>query len=65
MTENKKVGEFWLDKFEGKSRGGIFYRAFDLIQFIEKVEKEKSKVVGIKFNGDDNIELITEERRKK
>lgn len=44
MAENIKVGEFWLDKFEGKAAGGIFYRTFDLLQFIEKVEEKGAKL---------------------
>ncbi|MBU2638336.1 MAG: hypothetical protein KJ955_05155 [Nanoarchaeota archaeon] len=62
MAENKKTGEFWLDSFNGNTKGGIFFRAFDLVQFIENVEKQKGKVVCIKFDGSYNIELITEEK---
>lgn len=64
MAENKKVGEFWLDKFEGKAAGGIFYRAFDLVQFIEKVEEKRGRVVAIKFDGSYNMELITEDKKE-
>ena len=53
---------FWLDGFEGKAKGGIFFRSFDLNKFIQKVEKSDNngKVVGLKFEGN-NIELIVEE----
>lgn len=60
MMAEKKKGIFWLENFEGKAKGGIYYRAFDLINFIQKVEETKGKVVGIKFDGDSNIELIYE-----
>ena len=52
---------FWLDKFEGEARGGLMFRAFDLNKFIQKVQADNKKVVGIRFEGN-NLELIfTEE----
>ncbi len=48
---------FWKDGFEGKAKGGLMFRSFDLNKFIRKIE-EKEEVVGIKFE-DNNLELIT------
>ena len=48
---------FWKDGFEGKAKGGLMFRSFDLNKFIKKVE-ENDEVVGIKFDGN-NLELIT------
>ena len=48
---------FWKDGFEGKAKGGLIFRSFDLNKFIRKIE-EKQEVVGIKFE-DNNLELIT------
>ena len=52
---------FWLDKFEGEAKGGLWFRAIDLNKFIQKVQNLNKKVVGIRFEGN-NLELIyTEE----
>ena len=52
---------FWLDKFEGEAKGGLWFRAFDVNKFIQKVQNLNKKVVGIRFEGN-NLELIyTEE----
>ena len=48
---------FWLDEFEGEAKGGLWFRAFDLNKFIQKVQAEDKKVVGIRFEGN-NLELI-------
>tara|TARA_B110000503_G_scaffold134333_1_gene213158 strand:+ start:4539 stop:4715 length:177 start_codon:yes stop_codon:yes gene_type:complete len=49
---------FWKDEFDGdEAQGGIFFRSFDLNQFIKKVEEDGTEVVGIKFEGN-NLELI-------
>ncbi|HII15697.1 MAG TPA: hypothetical protein HA362_05275 [Nanoarchaeota archaeon] len=58
------MASFWLDKFKGQATGGIFYRAFDLVQFIGKVEEQRGKVVAIKFDGSYNMELITEDKKE-
>jgi hypothetical protein len=50
---------FWKDGFEGKAKGGLMFRSFDLNKFIRKIE-EKQEVVGIKFE-DNNLELITKD----
>ena len=52
---------FWLDEFEGKAQGGLWFRAIDLNKFIQTVQADDKKVVGIRFEGN-NLELIyTEE----
>jgi hypothetical protein len=48
---------FWKDEFDGEAKGGLMVRSFDLNQFIKKVEKDGTEVVGIKFEGN-NLELI-------
>jgi len=51
---------FFKDNFEGTAHAsGFFFRAFDLVKFIDKVENQGMKVVGLKFEGN-NVELITE-----
>ncbi len=63
MQEEQEVKDkvFWKDDFTGRASGGIFFRAYDLVQFIKKVEETKGKVIGINFEGN-NIELIIEEK---
>ncbi len=51
--------QFWLDKFEGGAKGGYFVRN-DLVKSIKKLESQGLKVVGIRFDGTWNLELITE-----
>ena len=48
---------FWLDEFEGEAKGGLWFRAFDLNKFIQKVQADDKKVVGMRFEGN-NMELI-------
>ena len=52
---------FWLNESNKTGVGGIFFRAFDLVEFIKKVEtKHSCKVVGIIFDDSHNIELLTD-----
>ena len=52
----KKI--FWLDEFKGgNARGGIYFRAFDLVKFMKLVEKEEGEVVGLCFE-DNNVDVI-------
>ena len=51
----KKI--FWVDNFNGKARGGIYFRAFDLVKFMKLVEKEEGEVVGLEFDGN-NVNVI-------
>ena len=55
-------GIFWKDDFEGEGKGGLLFRAFDLIKFLDKIETNNDEVVGIKFDDSNNIELIIEEK---
>lgn len=55
---------FWLKDREGAGWGGIYFRDADLVEFIKKVEKKVGKVIGIKFNGSYDIELITEIKKE-
>ena len=48
---------FWLNEFEGEAKGGLWFRAFDLNKFIQKVQTDDKKVVGMRFEGN-NMELI-------
>jgi hypothetical protein len=50
---------FWLDKWEGKAKDGFFVRN-PLKEFMEKCDKAGLKVVGIKYDGTYNLELIME-----
>ena len=62
---NKEI--FWLSDWKGQAKGGIYWRGFELRKFIEKVESQIGKVVGIKIpydKEDYNIEFITEENKK-
>ena len=56
----KKI--FWLDEFkDGKARGGLYFRAFDLVKFMKLVEKEEGEVVGLCFEGN-NVDVIIKEK---
>ncbi len=57
-------GIFWLDGFEGECKGGLMFRAFDLNKFINKVQDGGDKVIGIKFDGSNNVEFITETKQE-
>ena len=57
MSEEKI---YWLDKFEGKAAGGIFWRGVDLVEFIQKVEQQKGRVAALKFDDSYNVEFIVE-----
>ena len=56
----KKI--FWVDNFNGKARGGIYFRAFDLVKFMKLVEKEEGEVVGLEFDGNNvNVKIKANE----
>jgi len=59
----KKI--FWSDKASpnGKYRGGIYFRAFDLVKFMKLVEKEEGEVVGLCFDGN-NVDVIIKENEE-
>jgi len=51
---------FWIDG-DYNSKGGLFYRAFDLNQFLRKLEFENDmNIVGLRFD-ENNLEVIVEE----
>jgi len=55
---NSKI--FWKDGFNGKAKGGYYYRSFDLNQFLRKMELENDlNVVGLRFD-ENNMEVIVE-----
>ena len=61
----KKI--FWTDEAHlhfhrnGKQlRGGLWFRAFDLVKFMKKVEEEAGEVVGLCFEGN-NVDVIIKE----
>lgn len=57
--ESDRDEQFWLDQFNGNAKGGYFVRN-DLVKSIKKLESQGLKVVGIRFDGTWNLELITE-----
>jgi hypothetical protein len=56
----KKERVYWLDEWEGEATGGVYYRNFDFMEFIKKVEETQGKVVGISLDGSHNIQFIVE-----
>ena len=58
---------YWLDEFEGKAKGGFFYRS-EIAKDLKKVTEEHGfNVVGIKVStdGDWTIEFIIEDTDNK
>lgn len=55
----KNPGMFWIDNFNGTAVGGYFVRN-DLKEFISRLNKSGRNVVGIKFDGTYNLEVIVE-----
>ena len=56
--ESETERMFWKDDFDGKAKGGYFFRS-ELRDHIKKVENETGlNVVGIKYDGTYNLELI-------
>jgi len=53
----KKDKTFWKDGVHGQVRGGYYFRAFDLVKFIKKVENKEGEVVGLEFDGN-NVNII-------
>ena len=61
MNKEKKI--FWLQGFDGAALGGYYFRAFDLIKFMELVEKEEGEIVGLCFE-DNNVDVIIRDNGK-
>ena len=55
-----KNKHFWVDGFKGKVQGGYYFRAFDLVKFMKKLEKEVDEVVGLEFDGN-NVNVIVKD----
>lgn len=56
MRESTFIDEKEIDK---NMKGGYYYRAFDLVDFIKKIEATGKKVTGINFEKDSyNIEFL-------
>ena len=53
-----KNKHFWVDGFHGQVQGGYYFRAFELVKFMKKIEKEIDEVVGLEFDGN-NVNIIT------
>ena len=51
-------GIFWKDGFEGECRGGLYFRAFDMMKFVNRVQSEGQEIVAIKFDDSNNLEFI-------
>ena len=53
---------FWKEELEwkGEIKGGYYFRAFELVEFFEKLGKEKKEVVGLEFDGN-NVNVIVRE----
>ena len=54
----KKI--FWVDSHRGPARGGYYFRAFDLVKFMKKVQVEVNEVVGLEFDGN-NVNVIVKD----
>ena len=50
---------FWQEDYEGPAEGGLFFRAYDMVQSIKDVQSTGRKVVGFRFH-DNNVEILTE-----
>ena len=48
---------FWKDGFNGKAKGGLHFRSFELNKFMTRVESDDEEIVGIRFEGN-NCEFI-------
>ena len=54
---------FWKEDFNGKAKGGVFFRSFDLNKFMERVESSDEEVVGLKFEGN-NVEILVNKNKR-
>ena len=48
---------FWKDEYEGPVQGGYYFRAFDLVKFMKKLEDNDLEVVGLEFDGN-NVNVL-------
>ena len=56
-------GIFWKDGFEGECRGGLYFRAFDMMKFVNRVQSEGQEIVAIKFDDSNNLEFIVGKKK--
>ena len=55
---------FWKEGFEGKAKGGLMFRSFDLKKFFDKIENEMGEeVVGVEFEGN-NLNVLINDNEK-
>ena len=57
--EKKQNEIYWVDGFKGKASGGLYIRN-SLVTTLKQLEEQGRKVVGIKYDGTWNLELIIE-----
>lgn len=54
---------FAKSDFDGKAKGGIYFRSFDLSQFLKKIEANDEEVVGLRFEGNELEVLVNANKR--
>ena len=54
---------FAKSDFDGKAKGGIYFRSFDLAQFLKKIEANDEEVVGLRFEGNELEVLVNANKR--
>jgi len=55
---------FWKEDFEGKVKGGLMFRSFDLSKFLKKIENQMGEeVVGFAFEGN-NLNILINDNKK-
>lgn len=61
MDTEENTRMFWTDEAPryGYMKGGLFFRVMGLGKFIDHVEQDGHKVVGIRVDDSNEIELIT------
>jgi len=61
MEEKKENIRFFIDlDIKGNAKGGVFIKCKSLKNKIESLEKDgKQKVVGVAYDGTNNLEIIT------
>ena len=53
---------FWKDGFQGKTKGGYYFRAFDLVKFFKRLKDSGEEVVGLEFDDSNNVNVIVESK---
>ena len=56
-------GIFWKEGFEGEAHGGLMFRAFDMMKFVNRVQSEGQEIVAIKFDDSNNLEFIVGKKK--